>query len=537
MAWNDVEIRGVVDPFRDAEAKGWDIVNASTLEEDLTIDADVAIVGSGAGGGVAAETLAELGLKVVILEEGMLKSSDQFNMVERDAFIDLYQEGGLRRTKDGAIVMVQGRGVGGGTTINWCSCFRTPGQTLQHWRDAYGLEGCGEDDLAPHFSYLDERLNISEWDVPPNMNNEVLKRGAERLGYEWKTIQRNVSACWNLGYCGVGCPVDAKQSTLVTTIPGALGHDATLIYRVDVDEVTTSGERVTGVKGYAITANGRKRTGQRIEVRARHTILAGGAINTPAILLRSDAPDPHKRIGKRTFLHPVPTSLAQFAEQIDPYYGAPQSIYSDEFTWADGVTGPAGFKLEVMPMLPTSFVVTQSRHGVELKEAMEMLPHINSMIAFIRDGFHDDSPGGVVELGEGRRPVLDYPVTPYILDGAKRALTRMVEIQFAAGAERVQPGHVDANWHTSAEACLQELDTLDFAPGKVNLSSAHPMGGCAMGEDETLCVTDSRGRFRFLEGLSIFDGSLFPTSLGANPQLSIFGFARKFSSELGRDLT
>ena len=534
MPWADVEISGIIDPYRDAAAKGWDIVDAMTAEADISVEADIVIVGSGAGGGTAAETLSAAGFKVVILEMGGLKSSDQFDMDERSSMADLYQEGALRRTKDGAVLLAQGRCVGGGTTVNWCSSFRTPDQTLEFWRTEFGLDGCSPDEMAPFYAHMEDRLNVSTWLSPPNKNNEILKRGAEALNYSWEPIPRNVAGCWDLGYCGVGCPVDAKQSMLVTTIPAALDAGATLIHNVTVDKLARSGESVDGIDGFAQSNAGDR--GVRVSVKAKHTILAAGAIGTPAILLRSDVPDPKGLIGARTMVHPVALNLAQFDEEIEPYYGAPQSIYSDEFTWAGGVTGPVGYKLEVIPLLPGIYSALLGGHGAVHAEHVQKLAQTNGMMCFLRDGFAPESEGGRVEIGEDGAPVLDYPITDYLLEGIKRAHLDMMRIQFAAGAKTVKASHVDAEWQTSPEAFEAHIETLDYVSSKVGLSSAHLMGGCAMGENEDKCVVDSLGQFRGLDNLSVFDGSIFPTSLGANPQMSIYGFVRKFALNLASQL-
>lgn len=533
--FDQIEIRGIRDPFADAKANGWDITNASALEADLDLDADVAVVGTGSGGGVTAEILSQAGLKVVLLEEGMLKSSDQFNMVEREGLTDLYQEGAMRNTQDGAILIAQGRNVGGGTTVNWCSTFRTPPQTLKYWEAECGVEGLGEKELAPYFEQMEARLNVAKW-MAANPNNEVLKRGAEALDLHWDHIPRNVSGCINIGYCGVGCPMDAKKSMLVTTIPEALNKGASLVYRVRVDRLGVQGDKVTGIDGAALTDNGRQATGYRVRVNARHTVLAGGAINTPGMLLRSGVPDPQNRIGKRTFLHPVVVSIAHFEGAIDPYYGAPQSIYSDAFTWADGIDGRMGYKVEVLPLLPGTFASLVGGHGQKLFEEVRNLSHTNALMSFLRDGFHDESQGGSVELGAGGTPVLDYPMNDYFFDGARRAYTSMMEIQLAAGALEVRPVHSDCEWVSTSQDISRTIDALDMAPEKIGLSSAHVMGGCAMGSDDS-AVTDSRGRFRFLEQLSIHDGSLFPTGLGTNPQMSIFGITAKLSEALAAELT
>ena len=152
-------------------------------------------------------------------------------MRESEAYRDLYQESAARKTADKAINILQGRCVGGGTTVNWTSSFRTPVTTLAHWQSAYGLNGFDEPGLAPWFARVEERLGIAPWSVAPNANNAALARGAGKLGIGWHAIRRNVRQCWNLGYCGLGCPTNAKQSMLVTTIPHALDRGATLVTR------------------------------------------------------------------------------------------------------------------------------------------------------------------------------------------------------------------------------------------------------------------------------------------------------------------
>ena len=234
------------DPYNKAAERGWDITDASQLTSSLELEADVVIVGTGAGGGTAAETLSKAGLSVVLLEAGPLKTSSQFDMQERAAYRDLYQEGTGRGTKDGGMVILQGRSVGGSTTVNWTTSFRTPPETLKFWAEHMGVSGCSVEEMAPYFEHMEERLNIHKWPQAPNNNNAMLQRAAEKLGYPWATIRRNVRGCLNLGYCGLGCPVDAKQSMLVTTIPGALDNKAKLVHRARVVRILRDGDVVEG---------------------------------------------------------------------------------------------------------------------------------------------------------------------------------------------------------------------------------------------------------------------------------------------------
>lgn len=383
---------------------------------------------------------------------------------------------------------------------------------------------------------MEERLGISPWAMPPNANNDVLRRGCEQLGLHWQVIPRNVRGCWNLGYCGLGCPTNAKQSMLVTSIPALLDNGGELVYLARAERLQLDGGRVTGLECVAMDERCVAPTGRRIQVRARHYILAGGSINTPGLLLRSEAPDPHSILGKRTFLHLTTFSWAQFDQPINPFYGAPQSIYSDHFQWQNGATGPMGYKLEVPPMQPGFSATVLGGTGVANSELMQQLPNSNMMIALLRDGFHPDSSQGEVQLRSDGSPVLDYRLTDYTWEAVRRTYQSMADIQFAAGARTVTPVHNDARPAKNLAEAREMIDALDLRRFKARLGSAHVMGGCAMGEDATRAVTDSLGRHHQVENLSIHDGSLFPTSIGANPQLSIYGITARLSSLLAERL-
>lgn len=526
----------VPDIFREGLAKGWVTHDGSRLDKDLLLEADVAIVGSGAGGGTTAEILSAAGLKVLLIEEGPLKTSSDFKMQEADAYPQLYQEGIGRMSKDGAITIMQGRAVGGTTLVNWTSSFRTPEPTLQHWAEAHNVKGHSAAEMAPWFAQMEQRLGVAPWAMPPNANNAVISAGCDKLDYSWKIIPRNVRGCWNLGYCGMGCPTNAKQSMLVTTIPAALDKGGSLLYLARAERLLLDGDHVAGLECLGMDARSVAPNGRRIMVKARHYVLAGGGINTPALLLRSQAPDPHERAGKRTFLHVVNFSAAQFEQVINPFYGAPQSVYSDHFQWTDGASGQMSYKLEVPPLQPAITATLLGRFGVDNALRMEQLPHTNVMLALMRDGFHPDSAEGTVELRSDGTPVLDYRMTDYTWDGIRRAFHSMAEIQFAAGAKAVLPVHADAGYVKTLAEARSLIDNLSLELYRTRLASAHVMGGCAMGEDPRMAVTDSLGRHHQLENLSIHDGSLFPTSIGANPQLSIYGLTAKLASLLAERL-
>lgn len=502
----------------------------------MIVEADVAIIGTGAGGGTAAEILSARGLHVVMIEEGPHRTSADFHMREAQAYPDLYQESAGRKTKDKSITILQGRSVGGSTTVNWTSSFRTPAPTLAVWQQRYGLHDLSQAELAPWFEMMEKRLHIAPWATEPNENNAILARGAARLGIPTRVIPRNVHGCLNLGYCGMGCPVNAKQSMLVTTIPAALKHGAKLYSRMRAERLVLRGETVTELQCVQMDDRGISPTPNTLTVRAKQFILAAGAIGTPALLLRSALPDPNGLTGKRTFLHPVVISAALMPDDVDGFAGAPQSIYSDHFIERQPVEGPIGFKLEVPPLHPILTATTFTGFGNAHAQTMANFSKAHAMIALLRDGFHDESRGGAVELKSDGTPLLDYHLSPYLWEGARRALRTMAQIQFAAGASTVMPLHEDAVPYRNLRELDAALDRLPMEPLRTRVVSAHVMGGAAMSADPKEGVVDSHGRHHHLANVSIFDGSVFPTSIGANPQLSIYGLVARNASALARAL-
>lgn len=525
------------DPVAEGLRRGWSVLDAD--DEALPDEArfDVVVVGTGAGGGTTAEILTRAGLRILLVEEGPLRSSGDFRMRESQAYPQLYQESAARRTKDKAIGILQGRCVGGSTTVNWTSSFRTPAATLAFWRDRFGLEGFDEEAMAPWFERMERRLSIAPWATAPNENNDILRRGAERLGLRSSPIARNVHGCLNLGYCGVGCPTNAKQSMLVTTIPSALDAGAALYARARAARFVLEGDRAAALDVDWLDGAGTRPSGRRTRVKAAHFVLAAGAIASPALLLRSGAPDPHRLLGARTFLHPVVVSAAVFDGIVAGWAGAPQSVYVDHFLHDAPIDGPIGYKLEAPPIHPVLFATTMTGFGDEHRRRMLDFARTQATIALLRDGFHERSAGGRVELRDDGSPVLDYPLDDFVLEGARRALLSMAEIQFAAGARTVQPAHELASPYRSWREARAAIAALPMKPLLARVVSAHVMGGCRLGVDAARGVVDPDGVHWQLRNVSVHDGSLFPTSIGANPQLSIYGFSAKMASGLAQRLT
>ena len=498
------------------------IHDAATLPADLDLTCDVAIVGTGAGGGITARALAQAGAKVVLFEEGGHHTSAEFQMEEAIAYPMLYQEQGNRATADLAITVLQGRSVGGGTTVNWTSSFRTPPHVLEHWQKAHGVEGPTEAALAPHWEEIERYLGIEE--APEsyvNRNNRKLWDGLGKLGWERRRIRRNVRGCMNSGYCGMGCPVDAKQSMLITAIPAAMLAGAELYAHCRVRDLEAEGGRIASVTGEVIDPATLQPNGRLVRVRPKICVLSGGAINSPAILLRSKLGNESGQVGRRTFLHPVVALVGLFAEPVEGFYGAPQSVSSHQFAERGD---KMGVFFEAAPIHPMLAALAINAFGADHRAAVKQLPFSSAVIGLMIDGFDAGEAGGTVTLKPDGQPKLDYPFHDRMEEAARFAQNSAARILLSAGAREVHSTHNPAVILRS-EADLPKLDAAPFGPNRLSVFTAHQMGGCAMGGDPARSVVRSDLRHHQIENLFVIDGSVFPTSLGVNPQLSIYGLA------------
>ncbi len=505
------------------------VVDGSQATADLVLEADVCVVGTGAGGAVTAATLARAGLSVLMLEEGGYFTHADFTMREKDTEPRLYQEGMSRATGDGSIAILQGRAVGGTTVVNWTTCFRTPEDVVLHWKKKHGVAGFAYADLVPHYEAIEQRLAIAKQSYGSmNPNNKMLYDGCTKLGWGVDTLRRNVHACMQTGFCHLGCPVNAKRSMLVTMIPDAIDAGAKLVFRARADRFDVKAGAVESLRGTLLDGEGQKPTGRTFTVKAKRFVVSGGAINSPALLLRSGI-DAGGLVGTRTFLHPVVGSQAFYDDAIEPSRGAPQSAASHHFAHRGE---EIGLFLEAVPWYPALIAATTPGFGPAHEAVFLQSPHMAIHIALAIDGFHDDEPGGRVRLRESGAPVLDYPIGPKLWNAFRFGQKRLAEMQFASGAKTVRTLH-ESPVVMTGKVDEAAIDAARWESGSLAVSTAHQMGGCRMGDDPKTSVVRSEDlRCHTLANLHVIDGSVFPTSLGVNPQQSIYGLARLMATRI-----
>ena len=483
--------------------------------KDTRIAADAVIIGSGAGGGVAAALLAKSGRTVVVLEAGPTADPQGYTQLEAQSMSSYYLDNALAATDDLGIVTLAGACVGGGTTINWCTCLRISDAVAAQWRDASGGNGFG--DLTEHYDAVAARLAIAPASEH-NQNNAVIVRGCSALGWHVAAQPKNTKLCGEGGgYCGFGCAYGCKQSAQATYLRDANDAGARIIAGARAQRVQFNHGAAAGVVA--------SYQGRELQVSAPLVVLAAGALRTPGILAASGLNSPH--LGRHLKLHPTTALFARFDEPIETYKGAMQTAYSDQFGDLDDAYGA---KLEVAPAHPglSAFSLpwrSREQHAAAMRDAANAA----ALISLTRDRGE-----GSVELKRGD---VRYRVSEYDARHMLIGLNGAIEVAFAAGANQVRTLHqraleldrkdaAAARRHQFAEGIL----ALGAAPNRLAVFSAHQMGTCRMNRDPGNGVIDQRGAVHGATGVYVADASAFPLASGVNPMLTIMALAHRTAS-------
>ena len=475
-----------------------------------TLDCDVCVVGSGAGGAVAAFEAANAGRSVVVLECGPAWSEPDLVPREAEGSARLFWDRGLAATEDLGVVLFAGRALGGGTVVNWMTSLRLPADIRAEW-EAIGVDGMGSE-LDEHYSAVEARIEVNTEESIRNAQNGALARGLDALGRPWSIIPRNARGCGDCGHCGYGCRAGAKRSSARTYLADAVARGAQVVTDCEARTITTANGSVTSVTAMAGE--------RRITVRAARVVLAGGAIGTPALLLRSGLGGAFA--GRRLFLHPVPAVFARYADPIRMWSGVPQSVMSDAFARLDGAYG---FRLEVPPVLPgVAAAGIVWRSAEQHRETMRALDRFAAFIPIVRD-----REPGRVRVDRDGAALVSYAVRGADAAMCVRAIVETAQVHLAAGAREVRTFHTQplaiepgGNLRAFAEA----VASRGVAANTVGMFSAHQMGTAGMGSGRD-SVADPDGAVRGVRGLHVADASAFPNASGVNPMLTVMALARR----------
>jgi choline dehydrogenase-like flavoprotein len=479
-------------------------------------EADVCVVGTGAGGAVVIKELAEKGLKVVALEEGSYFTTRHFNQDPGDMMAMMYRDCGTTMALGMPPASITlGKCIGGTTTVNSATCFRTPPEVLEDWADRHDCKGLTYQDLIPYFEKVEKEIHVTELteDVLGNVY-QIVKRGAKRLGLKAKPLKHNVMGCEGAGVCQWGCIRGAKQSMDISYIPKADKAGAHIYADCRAINLEVENGRVKGVNGVFIDpATGRGH--HTIKVKARIICLAMGALITPAFLLKNRLANSSGMVGKGLTIHPCGRVVAEMDEVVDGHHGVSQGGFIDAFK-------DEGIMLEGIFVPPA--IMTMALPGVG-EDHKYLARHYRNLAAF--GVMVSDSTRGRVFPGRFGYPFFAfYSLNRQDADKLHKGIGYVADIFFAAGAKRVFTGCY-AMPSLNSRDDLDRFKTMKLKPSHFEVMAFHPLGTCRMGNDPRKSVLDLNLETHDIKGLFVPDASPFPTSLGVNPQVTIMAFANR----------
>lgn len=501
-----------------------------TISAPTTLECDVCVIGSGAGGSVMAAELARAGQRVIVLEAGSGQQSPDFDQREFVGMQSLYLDHGLTASRDLGVSILAGATLGGGTTVNWQTSLRTPDAIRDEWAARSGCVHFADTSFTRSLDAVTARLAVSTAETEIYPNNAVLRDGCATLGYHTATLPRNARGCdaAQCGFCVYGCRHGGKQSTAVTYLLDAQRDgDTTIIPHCRAERVTIANRRVTGVLATATQPGSGRQT--PVQVRAARVVVAAGAIHSPALLLRSGLDLP--ALGRHLFLHPTSSVSGTYAAPIAPWLGPPQSVLCDEFA---NLAGLYGFRLETAPAHPGLLALGTPWFGArDHRREMQQSLHKSALIVLVRDAV-----GGRVRISRSGRPLIDYRPGAREQEHLRQGIAAAARVHIAAGAHEVLTLFTRERRLRSAaaiDAFCEQIARYALDRNWSTLFSAHQMGTCRMGRDARTAVCDERGAVFGVRGLFVADGSAFPAASGVNPMITIMALAHHNAQQINAE--
>jgi choline dehydrogenase-like flavoprotein len=522
--WRKIDYPG---PFSSETSHHSSRLKVTIPDCDQKLSCEVCVVGSGAGGGTAAAVLAAAGKDVIVLEAGGYYDDEDFDGAEMRGFHRLYAEAGFAATVDHSVGLLAGECVGGGTVVNYCTSFRTPDDIRAEWTAA-GVPWFASEEYTRSLDAVCERLSVNSDHNRISAREKVFERGLRALDWHVAAMPRNVVGCDQgkvCGYCGYGCALGAKQSTAKTWLLDAQEKGARII-------TETRATKICIERGAAMGVEARSKAGHRVQIRCKAVVVACGAVHSPALLLRSGLANKH--IGKHLHLHPVSNVCGVFEEEIRPWEGTMQAIYSDEHRF---MTGNYGVKYETTALQPViACAVIPWRDPAQYRAILGKIKCTSGIGVLVRD-----RDSGSVTIDAAGNPVSHYALSKF--DGAhlRRGFLGAARILEAAGARMIYSPHAklcsyEPGRSGSLESFTQQMDRAGWQSGRLSLFSFHIMGTARLGNSTRTSATNPDGELWEARNLYVMDGSSFPSASGVNPMITIGAIAHRNANVLAAKL-
>lgn len=537
IPWKPGDSDMSITPFKGKRVKIFGLENIpkrkakyKRVTHDIVEKCDVCVIGSGAAGAILANKIARKGKKVVLIEKGGYYDGEDKNQRELSMMPLLWKNGGFSFTNSG-LVIAQGECLGGSTVINDAVCFKTPKIVRQQWRDL----GVNISDTK-WCSAIDEvwdMINVKpveDDDLTNNKNSSKLKDACEmktpnRDPYKGMKNDRNCKECKTCGFCHLGCHYERKQDMVITYIREALednNADIKIYCNCNVDKISYENNTVTGVQGKFELQGGNEKFNLRVN--AKVVVLSAGSLASSCLLLSNNIA--WEKAGKELALHPATLLIGKFDEEIKASEGIPMAYSCTEFSVENQVK-KGGFMIESIftPIYQFALQLPQKMPGGT--DLMNDFNHYAMAGIMVRD-----ESNGTITLSNEGRPKVSYKFGPMEIDAFVKGVDILANLWFDVDATKVIAGFAEQN-----EAVINKrkdipklLERVRCAlrnnKGELKAGSAHPQGGNRMGKkDNKLSVVDSNCKVHDFKNLFVCDASVFPTSVGVNPQITVMALA------------
>ncbi len=486
------------------------------------VSADAIVVGTGAGGAVAAANLARAGLNTVVLEAGPQVSPE---MMTRDAPRSLaryFWDGGLRLLSGSApIPTMQGRCLGGSTVSNSAIMLKLPDYVRQEWITNDGLTHLEGPAFDASFDRIFEETRTQPTPLDAmGPRNFSIRNALTAMGEESGPLPRAVDGCEGCADCLVGCACGAKQSVDRSHIPKAVADGAEVFTCAQVDTILMDGTRAVGVEGRVIAVHGR-RVISRFRVHAPLVVLAASAMGTPCILQKSGI-NPRGLVGATLKAHITSGVFAIMHEPMEPWIGATQG-------WGAISSTIKGMKFESLWADPAAMLVKFGGFGSDFMEKLTHIRHATVGAVVYRG----KCTGRVKVRRDGSaRMSLRIPKSEAqtVLRGCKLFADGLLE----TGADYVFAGVIPG----VPEEMRTKEDTETLLSPKLNarhlaMTANHVFTSCRMTADPKAGPVAPDGSVRGVEGVYVCDASIFPSPSAVNPQATVMALSDMISRRLG----
>jgi choline dehydrogenase-like flavoprotein len=496
------------------------ILRYEDYEVQRTFDADVVVIGTGAGGAVVGAALAEQGRDVVFVEEGAHHPTTSFNPYVTQSVPRLY------RNASATVIMgrppipyIEGRCVGGSTTINGGMTWRAPERVMKRWVEKSGLSELSDRALEPLYERVERDISATlQSEESIGEDSRLMRAGANKLGWAYLDNRRNHDACVGANNCVLGCPTGAKKSTLVSYMPRAFDKGARCLTELRAERLLIENGRCVGVEGRSFhrVTNGAPR---KVRVRAKAVVVACGAVQTPLLLQAHKLGRPSGLLGDNFTCHPNVKVVAVYPRDIDAFKGVSQAGQIREFE-------RRGIKLAENMVPPGAAVSQLPFHGAEAWELMRDYRRIAFTGALI-----EDSTTGVVRRAPFGLGGPRYMLTDYDHERLVFAAKKLAELHFAMGAEKVILPFAHRHWARGMDD-VTRIEATDVGRGELDLFTVHLMGTAQIGARPERSVVSPSGELWDLPGCYVADASLFPSAVCVNPQVAIMALAWLVASRI-----